>query len=248
MIKRHLLALLAALLLPGLAWAQQGVVLTDPVTGNQAYVSGHAIDVNLVGGGGTIGTVNQGTQNAGGAAAWWMQAGDGAEVTIGAKADAATCVTTNTLMACLRQIHADLIAALPAGTNIIGKFGIDQTTPGTTNGVQLPPSTHVQCAALCTSLVVKGAAGTLQSFEVSADSTLSAAAWWLLIYDATSKPGDGAVTPAKCYAYPSGTTSAGGTFTDGGVTFATGITAAVSTTGCFTSTSSTHAFLAGDYR
>lgn len=28
-------------------------------------------------------------------------------------------------------------AALPAGTNIIGKVGIDQTTPGTTNGVQV---------------------------------------------------------------------------------------------------------------
>lgn len=27
-------------------------------------------------------------------------------------------------------------AAVPAGTNLIGKFGIDQTTPGTTNGVQ----------------------------------------------------------------------------------------------------------------
>lgn len=28
-------------------------------------------------------------------------------------------------------------AALPSGTNIIGKVGIDQTTPGTTNGVQV---------------------------------------------------------------------------------------------------------------
>ena len=28
-------------------------------------------------------------------------------------------------------------AALPAGTNLLGKVGIDQTTPGTTNGVQV---------------------------------------------------------------------------------------------------------------
>lgn len=28
-------------------------------------------------------------------------------------------------------------AALPAGTNLLGKVGIDQTTPGTTNGVQI---------------------------------------------------------------------------------------------------------------
>lgn len=35
------------------------------------------------------------------------------------------------------QIHNDLTAAIPAGTNLIGKVGIDQTTPGTTNGVQV---------------------------------------------------------------------------------------------------------------
>lgn len=61
---------------------------------------------------------------------------DGVDVTLGAKADAATCATANTLIACLRQVHADLIAALPAGSNLVGKVGIDQTTPGTTNGVQ----------------------------------------------------------------------------------------------------------------
>lgn len=33
--------------------------------------------------------------------------------------------------------------ALPAGTNLIGKFGIDQTTPGTTNGVSQNASTPV---------------------------------------------------------------------------------------------------------
>jgi hypothetical protein len=30
-----------------------------------------------------------------------------------------------------------VVAAIPAGTNVVGKFGIDQTTPGTTNGVQV---------------------------------------------------------------------------------------------------------------
>lgn len=117
-----------------------------------------------------------------------------------------------------------------------------------TSGGSSNPSTHKQCAALCTGLVAKATPGTLQSFEVSADSTLSGAAWWLLVYDATAQPGDGAITPAKCYAYPSGTTSAGGTFTESGVTFATGIVLAVSTTGCFTATSSTHAFIAADIR
>ena len=35
------------------------------------------------------------------------------------------------------NLRTVLNAALPAGSNIIGKFGIDQTTPGTTNGVQV---------------------------------------------------------------------------------------------------------------
>lgn len=34
-------------------------------------------------------------------------------------------------------------AALPAGANIVGKFGIDQTTPGTTNAVQLTAGSAV---------------------------------------------------------------------------------------------------------
>lgn len=33
--------------------------------------------------------------------------------------------------------HADIVSALPAGAAIIGKVGIDQTTPGTTNAVAL---------------------------------------------------------------------------------------------------------------
>lgn len=33
------------------------------------------------------------------------------------------------------QLHSDLTSPIPAGTNVIGKVGIDQTTPGTTNAV-----------------------------------------------------------------------------------------------------------------
>jgi len=34
-------------------------------------------------------------------------------------------------------LYSAITAPIPAGTNIIGKVGIDQTTPGTTNGVQV---------------------------------------------------------------------------------------------------------------
>lgn len=68
---------------------------------------------------------------------------DGADVTLGTKADAATCATTNTLIACARQLHTDVTSAVPAGTNIIGKVGIDQTTDGTTNAVHLVAGTAI---------------------------------------------------------------------------------------------------------
>lgn len=38
----------------------------------------------------------------------------------------------------LSAIYSAIIAALPSGSNIIGKVGIDQSTAGLTNGVQLP--------------------------------------------------------------------------------------------------------------
>jgi hypothetical protein len=75
----------------------------------------------------------------------------------GGAAQDATIVISN---AKLDQLHADMIAATPAGANIIGKVGIDQTTPGTTNGVvvnsaaafntALPTYTNGQLATLQT--------------------------------------------------------------------------------------------------
>lgn len=67
-----------------------------------------------------------------------VHAEDGELVTIGAKADAAYAGSgSSSVVAALKGIYASLVAALPAGTNLIGKVGIDQTTPGTTNGVQV---------------------------------------------------------------------------------------------------------------
>jgi hypothetical protein len=61
---------------------------------------------------------------------------DGSDVTTGAKADAAYAGSgAASLVAILKGIYAGIVAAIPAGTNLIGKVGIDQTTPGTTNAV-----------------------------------------------------------------------------------------------------------------
>lgn len=116
-----------------------------------------------------------------------------------------------------------------------------------TGGGTPPAASYGATPALASNLVLKNSPGTLYSFEVSADSTLSAAAWWVMIFDATSAPADGAVTPAKVYAVASGGTQTGGTFDAGGVAFLTGITIVVSTTGPFTKTASAHAFIGGDF-
>jgi hypothetical protein len=155
------------------------------------------------------------------------------------------------------------VVAWAAQTNYLGTvFIADTTTPSNQLKVNSDGSinvdasgggggtaaTHGQCASLCANLVVKASAGTLFTFNVSADSTLSSAAWWIMIYDATSAPGDGSVTPAKCYALPSGATSLNGAFTSGGEAYATGVVIGVSTTGCFTKTASTHAFIGAGYQ
>ncbi len=114
--------------------------------------------------------------------------------------------------------------------------------------IQYPPTTaitKVSSAVLVANQIVKATPGFLYSFEISADSTLSGAAWWIMIYDAIAAPTDGAVTPAKCYALASGTTSYSAAFPVP-IAFTTGITIGVSTTGCFTKTASTHAYISGD--
>jgi hypothetical protein len=104
----------------------------------------------------------------------------------------------------------------------------------------------VSSTALEGSHTIASGAHNLYSFQISADSTLSAAAWWVLITDATTAP-SGAVTPKKCYAMPSGTVSFSGAYLNP-LAFTTGIEIETSTTGCFTATASAHAFISGDYK
>jgi hypothetical protein len=108
-------------------------------------------------------------------------------------------------------------------------------------------ATPVSSSALAANQIISASSANLLSFNVSADSTLSAAAWWVMVYNAASAPADGAVSPAKCYAMPSGATSISESFS-APIKFSTGIVIGVSTTGCFTKTSSSHAFISADFR
>lgn len=108
-------------------------------------------------------------------------------------------------------------------------------------------STAVSTSALATALVVNNAASSLRSFSVNADATLSAAAWYVLIMNATTDTGNGAVTPIKCYAVPAGYPNISGAFPNP-IRMGTGIVIVASTTGCFTETQSAHAYISGDYK
>lgn len=124
--------------------------------------------------------------------------------------------------------------------NADGSINTTTTVSGAT------PATVVSSATLTTSQVIAAVPGSLKSFNVSADSTLSGAAWWIMIFDAATDPAAGAVTPAKCYAMPSGATGIAAAFPTP-AKFNTGIVISVSTTGCFTKTNSAHAFISGDF-
>lgn len=111
------------------------------------------------------------------------------------------------------QVDVITLPALVAGAAVIGKVGIDQTTPGTTNAVQDIPGTsggltmHKTVSAASTNATsVKGSAG--QVYEIMA-SNVNAAARYLKLYDKATAPTVGTDTPKWTLIIP-GNTAGGG--------------------------------------
>lgn len=123
---------------------------------------------------------------------------------------------------------------------------LDQTTPATTNGITPVPTSNAGAALAQTASgaaesnnVLKASAGNLYSLTV----TTGATAGYLMVFNATSAPIDGAVTPAYCAQVPANNTGAFEWAIP--ARYSTGITAVFSSTGCFTKTASaTAAFFA----
>jgi hypothetical protein len=116
----------------------------------------------------------------------------GAMVDLGAQADAACATDTGTctLIALTKKTNQNTSSAVAAGTNIIGKVGIDQTTPGTTNAVAISLSTSggptpffLQPAASDNHTVVKAGAGQVYYVVVTNNS---ATVNYLRFYNATT--------------------------------------------------------------
>jgi hypothetical protein len=101
----------------------------------------------------------------------------------------------------------------------------------------------IATAVLASSLVLKAGAGNLYGISVSSTTV----GGWILVFDATTLPPDGLVTPK--YAWP--LQSPNGFATFGFATpaaFATGIVVAFSTTGPLTLAASATAFITGQVR
>lgn len=121
---------------------------------------------------------------------------------------------------------------------------IDPTTPATigpTSSTAVAPSS-AQCTTACASLITSGA-HNLYGLNFSATAT-----GWLLLEDATSCAANGTVTPLRAYAYPTANTTVTISWGDIPKSFATGIAACFSTSGPYTATASTTAFIAQDYK
>lgn len=233
-----------------------------------------------------------------------VKTGSGADATINTLPSAPQ-TTANSVAVALSSDHSNVpvtfsMPALVAGSAVIGKVAIDQTTDGTTNlvaakqngtwnvtnisgtislptgaatsakqdtlaalfptsigqkaasgslAVALPTDqigalAPVVSTALEASRVLKASPGSLFSISIAIGVTSG----WLLLFDATTAPADGAVTPK--YAIPVGSNGTNGfasinfdTFRP--LSFTTGIVAVFSSTGPFTKTASATAFFSG---
>lgn len=121
--------------------------------------------------------------------------------------------------------------------NADGSINISSSpTSGTAAGI-----TAVVSGSAESNHVLKGSAGNLYGVYV----TTGATAGFLMIFNATSAPSDGAVTPIECVQAPANQTTAINYNPGPPSIFSIGITAVFSSTGCFTKTASATAFFHG---
>lgn len=99
--------------------------------------------------------------------------------------------------------------------------------------------TPTATAAAAQSLAIKTTAGNLYSVAVTATAT----GGFLMTFNAAAVPGDGSVTPLDCVVVPASTTVSINFAPSPPQAFSTGIMAVMSSTGCFTKTGLTAAFI-----
>jgi hypothetical protein len=161
----------------------------------------------------------------------------GAGATIGATGDAIVAAgATGSLSAKLRRVTQGLedlktLVVLAAGSNLIGKVGIDQTTPGTTNGVTPKPAAaggpstaRIKAAGSTNATSVKASAGQVYGWYLYNNTS---SVRFFKLYSKASSPTVGTDTPFATIGIPAN----GGTNIEFamGVPMGTGIAYAITT-------------------
>lgn len=143
------------------------------------------------------------------------------------------------------------VTALSSGTALnVGKDITGAVAAGTgTTAVHLAPTSVVgattsdsHCTVACASTLVSGAHNL---YGANFSATVSG---WLLVYDSLTCGANGTVTPLRAYAYPTANLTATISWGSAPLRFGTGIALCFSTTGPYTATASTTAFIAADYK
>lgn len=174
--------------------------------------------------------------------AWFFKPATGANMAQETGGNLAAIVTNTTGAAsALNQTKVQSAPGTPQTTA--------ETIQGNAGGIPVPvspaPSSAPTSAIALTASallesnhVLKAAAGNLYGLSI----TTGATAGYLLVFDATTPPADGAVLPKLCYPVAANqwTTTIGGTGIP--MAFVSGITVVFSTTGCFSKTASATAF------
>lgn len=183
-------------------------------------------------------SITSGSVASGAFAAGALAAGagvDGWDLTQGTKNDTAYLGSGSaSVISILKGQYNAITGSQAAGSNTIGKVNRDYTSDigfsAMTSGVA--EGTHV----------LKASAGSLHALT----TTIGATTGWVMIFDATSAPADGPVTPKFCrYIKSDGTGGSNSVQFAPPLVMGTGISVAFSSTGCFTKTASSTAFFSG---
>ena len=119
-----------------------------------------------------------------------ISAADGADATLGSKADVAWSSGPGSAIALLKAVVAASQGAIPAGVSIIGKVGVDQSSPGVSNAVQQAALAPVSSTTAEACHVLKTSAALI--FNIGGYMGQSE---FVMLFNQSSIPPDGSVTP-----------------------------------------------------
>lgn len=210
------------------ALAASPVTINNAANTDSAAITSHALNVTVAG---SSVTQDVNLKQVNGHTA--LEGGVNGSQAVGGTAASGAAVAGNPVLAA----GSDGTDARTLATDAAGNLGVQiAPTSSSTNGI-----TAVVSASAEGSHVLKASAGNLYSIYVTTGVT----AGYLMVFNATSAPVDGAVTPNQCVWAPANATTSVNYGSGPPGVYSTGITAVFSSTGCFTKTASATAFFHG---